>query len=242
MRPLALTLLISLGGCAAFQYARVEPLPLPAGAPADAPRGLEVVRGKRVGLVAITLPVDVEEQLVGVQARFEEDLIRALHAHGGIVTRPGPPVRRVRERRIVENELYGWFFKSDSAAKERLVERIDPGALDLLAFVDVLQLRRGTVRASSWVELNVQLHEASTGRLVELVDADGFWDAVMEAMAAAPDAGEPPQVAPPAPGAVPGPPPPPPGPQGREEADAPGSTPYGAASPAIRRSSHQGGS
>lgn len=184
MRPLLLTLLLSLGGCAAFRYARVEPLPLPDGAAAGAPRGLELVRGRRVALVAITLPVDVEEQLVGVQARFEEDLIRALHAHGGIVTRPGPPVRRVRERRIVENELYGWFFKSDSVARERLEERFDPAGLDLLAYVSVLELRRGTIRASSWVRLNIQLHDASTRQLVELVVADGFWDAVMSALRA----------------------------------------------------------
>ena len=123
--------------------------------------------------------------LVGRGVRIEEDLLRALQAHGARLFHPYVASERRRETKIVKNDLFNWFFKSESYSRETSQESLQLDALDYVVTLSLLEYRRGTRRDNAWVRFALRIHDVETRELIDLVGVEGFYGSAMRALASA---------------------------------------------------------
>jgi hypothetical protein len=183
MRRLLIVLPFMVSACGLTDYARIRSSPPAAGA-ASGPTGLDRLAGKRVALLGLRIPPDLHEQLPGLDLWMEADLLRVLQLRSAAVVRPVEPVRRVAEKRIVENDLFNWFFKSDSQLRDQLEERVTLDGVELVVIASLLRFEPGPVRGSSWIRLDLQLYDPVARTLLGVVEAEGFWDSVVARLGA----------------------------------------------------------
>lgn len=139
---------------------------------------------KKIAILGMNLPVDVREQNSALKLILDNDLIKFLSAQNAQIYKLQIPEEKNIETKIYKNDLYNWFFRSDSFLLETTKSKIDVSTLDYVVEVNIFNYKKGMIRDNDWIEFAILFYSTQDKKLVKKISGKGFYSTVLEKLSA----------------------------------------------------------
>jgi len=139
---------------------------------------------KKIAILGINLPVDVIEQNSALKLILKNDLIKFLSAQNAQIYKLQIPQEKNSETKIYNNDLYDWFFRSDSFLLESTKSKIDVSSLDYVVELNIFNYEKGMTKDNDWIEFAILFYSTQDKKLVKKISGKGFYKTVLEKLSA----------------------------------------------------------
>jgi len=135
---------------------------------------------KKIAILGINLPVDVIEQNSALKLILVNDLMKFLSVQNAQIYKLQIPQEKNSETKIYNNDLYDWFFSSDSFLLESTKSKIDVSTLDYVVELNIFNYEKGMTKDNDWIEFSILFYSTQDKKLVKKISGKGFYKTVLE--------------------------------------------------------------
>ncbi len=137
---------------------------------------------KNVGIVDIDVPVYLMEKSFTLKENLYNDLYSVLKRNKIRVVN----IRRLKNEevnnKLYKNDLYNWFFRSDSFKSGKREMEFDLTNIEYLMEVKILKFEAGTTLNNSWIKMVINIYNKDKFELVNIIKFEGFYKYIKKEM------------------------------------------------------------
>ena len=140
------------------------------------------LKNKNIGIIDINIPVYLVEKTYNLKSILYNDILTILKNNDVNIYDIRKLKNETKENIIYKNDIYNWFFRSDSNTQNIVKEEFNLENVDYLINIDVLKYEKGTMLNNSWIKLSLRIYNKNDLKLIDIISFEGFYKYVKEEM------------------------------------------------------------
>ncbi len=137
---------------------------------------------QNTGIIDIDIPVYLMEKSVTLKENLYNDITTVLKKNKINIRSIRKLQNEEIDTKLFKNDLYNWFFRSDSFKSDKINAEFDLSNVDYLLGIEVLKFESGTTLNNSWIKMVINIYKKDKMELKNIITYEGFYKYVKQEM------------------------------------------------------------